>query len=594
MAMLMFGKFKEVATEEDQRALRALEMIRHLPVAVSQFDIQGNVMDQNPEALATFGSSKARQTMQRMNSPLDNVSVSSDDDDESTVTDIDDEEDEDVFDMPSSQFVSRFVDPEEGRRVLEDVKSGKDCSLEALQHTVLGPRWSSVRVRKTKDPVSSEPVILYSARDITQVVEAKKQAENADIARSDFFALMQHEIRTPLHHVVSVVEMASQSTPTKEESSFQALLRSASRLLMTVIVDLFDRMDGANKDQITLESAPFNLKDVVDCTMTTLRPKAKTKGLYVNVNMSNRLGMMSFIGDQNRLRQLLFNLLHNSCKYTQSGGIDLTIKRHSKTRSNRTWVRFTVKDTGIGINLQQRQRLFENRPLSQLENDRGVGLSICKALVDAMGGKIGVESHAGSGSSFWFELPFRRSTSANLGDSMSTLEPVPDEGGLRILLTDCDAINCKVMTTMLEKLGNTVVTCSDGPSMISHVENDCFDVVLVEIQLPGMSGLEATKRLRSLGFSREALPILALSTTHPSKGFSETGLNDWLTKPLLMKDIKAAMTNAMCNCASSVETSVFTGGSYDGTFTKRSVTESMSDNLVSLVSSGLTRSSRGY
>ena len=132
--MLMCGTFKEVTTEEDQRALRALEMLRHLPVAVCQFDIEGNVMEQNPEALAAFGSSgtQERKHVQRMNSPLDNISNASDDDDESTVTDIDDDEDEDVFEAPCCQFVSRFVDQDIGRRVLEDVKNGKDCSVEAL------------------------------------------------------------------------------------------------------------------------------------------------------------------------------------------------------------------------------------------------------------------------------------------------------------------------------------------------------------------------------------------------------------------------------------------------------------------------------
>lgn len=590
MAMLMCGTFKEVTTEEDQRALRALEMLRHLPVAVCQFDMDGNVMEQNPEALAEFGTSSAqeRQPVQGMNSPLENVSYASDDTDESTVTDVDDEEDEDGFEALCCQFVSRFVDQDLGRRVLQDAKNGKDCSLEALQHTVLGQKWSLVRVRKTKDPVTSEPVILYSARDITQVVEAKQQAENANMAKSDFFALMAHEIRTPLHHVVSAVELVSQTEPTKEESDLQALLRSSSKVLMTVINDLFDRMDG-NKEKISLEQASFNLKDVVDCTMTTLSPKAKNKGLYMQVNMSNRLAGMSFIGDQNRLRQLLFNLLHNSCKYTFTGGIDLTIKRHSKIQHNRTWLRFTISDTGPGITLKERRRLFENQPLSHLNNDSGVGLSICKALVDAMGGRIGVNSQAGSGSTFWFELPFRRSTSKT---SLRTLEPVPDEGGLRILLADCDAFNCQNMTAMFEKTGNTVVTCADGPSMISHVQQSTFDVVLAEINLPGMSGIDAVRRVRDMGYSRESLPILAMSTTPPAKDFADMGMNDWLTKPLLMKDIKSAMTNAMCNGASSVGTSVFTG-SCEGTFYgKRGSAEPLGDNLVSMFEAGLRTSHR--
>lgn len=587
MAMLIQGVYKDMSKKADQQALRAVEMLRHLPVPVTQFDIQGNVMEQNPEALAAFGSIKELD-----NPPRDGVSMTNDDDDdESTVTDVDDVDDEDVFDLggTSASFVNRFVDPDVGRKTLENVTDGKDCSLEAQLHTVHGPRWSSVRVRQAKDPVTTEPVLLFSARDITQVVDAKLQVEKANIAKSDFFAMMQHEIRTPLHHVVGMVEVASQTELTEQDSNIHNVLRSSANLLLTVIHDLFDSMDG-KKDGITLDYTTFNVAEVVHSVTTTIAARAKAKNLQTKVNISPRLGMMSFNGDPNRLRQILFNLLHNACKYTQSGGIELTVQRHSKTRGNRTWLRFVVKDTGIGISLQQRQRLFEKRPLSQLDGESGVGLSICKALVDAMGGRIGVESHAGSGSTLWFELPFRRSASVSpLDDLSGHLDPVPDEGGLRILLVDSDPINCELMRNMLEKSGNTVVICSDGPAMIKQVRETSFDVALVEVQLPGMSGLEATQQIRSLGHSLESFPILAVTTLAPPFNIADTGFNNWLTKPLLMKDIRIAMTEAMCNCAGSVGTTTAFTGSCDGTYySKRDTAQtSMLDNLVSLSRTGM-------
>lgn len=606
MAMLVHGVIKDVSTETEQKGLRAVEMLRHLPVAVCQFDIEGHLMEQNPEALAAFGNNNSQPSQRKRrqgrslvtpnDSPLDNISLSSSSSDESTVTDIDDDDDdeeEDVFDVPVSQFVSHFVDQNLGRQVLEDVKNGKDCSLEALQHTLHGPRWSSVRVRKTKDPVTTEPVLLYSARDITQVIDAKEQAEKANIAKSDFFAMMAYEVRTPLHHVVNVIELVSKSCAslTKAESTFKTLLDSSAKLLMTVINDLFDSLDGT-KDKVTLEDSTFRLDDVVNHAMTLVMPKAKHKGLQLRVGLSSRLGKMDFVGDQNRVNQVLFNLLQNAVKYTQYGSVDLSIKRHLRTRSRRTWIRFEVKDTGIGISLQQRQRLLEKRPLLFLDKEGGVGLSMCKAVVDSMGGRIGVESYTGQGSTFWFELPFRRkgttSGSHHVEDSVTTLESVPDEGGLRILLVDDDETNCRIMTAMLQKLGNVVESCSDGQEMVKRVQTNAFDVVLVEIQLPGLSGLEATRQVRALGYSREALPILALTSVAPRTDFLEVGLNDWLTKPLLMKDIKAAMTNAICNCGSSAGTSIFTGNCDEtGTYTKRSITEGTADNLMSLMSSAI-------
>lgn len=635
MAMLMQGVYakEDLSGKAAQQGLRAVEMLRHLPVAVCQFDANGQVMEQNPEALAAFGSlmipednaassSGEQKGGVPLHSPLDNISLSPSSDDESTVTDVDDfgEEDEEedcACDAPHfkssktqtcSQFVSRFVDQDLGRRVLNQVKEGKDCSIEALQHTVLGPRWSSIRARQTKDPITAEPVILYSARDISQVVEAKEQAQQADAAKSDFFAFMAHEMRTPLHHVISVIELIStdQQGITGEEkdapsslidtSKLKSLLQSSAKLLMTVIHDLFDRMDGT-KDKITLEQTTFTLHDVVDSVVEVVTPKAKMKGIKTVVSIATSLEKWSFVGDPNRLRQILFNLLHNAVKYTQSGKIEVSVRRLPRKQSSLQRVRFTVKDTGIGISLEQRYRLFEKRPLSQLAADTGVGLSICKALVDAMGGEIGVDSRAGSGSTFWFDIPLRKSTSQksltdhktiNAINSSLCLESVPDEGGLQILLVDPDEITRKIMTAMLERMGNTVLICCDGLTMIQMIQKHSLDVVMVETELPGLSGVEATRQVRNLGYSRETLPILALTTQSPTPDYPEAGLNDWLTKPLLMRDIKTAMTNAICNCSMSAGTTSLFAGSYADTRarqTRDGLEESMhSENIVSLLS----------
>jgi signal transduction histidine kinase/FixJ family two-component response regulator len=612
----------------EQQALRATEMLRHLPVAVCLTDIAGNILEQNPEALAVFGSTTG--------------GSSTSDSENSTSPEEDEHEDGDDQKPTTCSFVKRFVDRPLGRRILEQAQTGKDVSLEALQYTVHGKRWAAIKVRQTKDPVTSNPILLYSARDITAVVEAKRQATTAELAKLDLVADMAHALRTPLQHVVGVVELLSKKEkPNKlmkstERDNFTNLLQSAAQLLMAVIHDLMETVSNNqdlsscsnhgnarpkrdvstlvynhniprtnshtsnSKPRIILEHSPLIIKEVLQSAVATIQPYANAKDLVLRCTLHS--GFLSrdtaaLMGDSTRLGQVLFNLLHNACKFTCHGSISLSVRRLSLKSSKRVRLRFEVKDTGVGMNLEEQRKCMKSRSWKRDRKDdfdqehhdattRGVGLARCKTLVDAMGGTMGVQSKPGQGATFWVELPFLRSNNSNIGTnstsnsnnhkmvtsstdsrmdssarksgSSTLLDPVPDEGGLQILLVDKNHAGRSVMKALMEEHGHDVNTADDGDSMVTAILKGSFDLVLVETILPcagtrdGTSrynAVQAVSQLRTLGYSAESLPIIALTAAVPRADYPEMGFNDWLTKPMLMKDIQKAMTNAICNVA---------------------------------------------
>ena len=591
-------------TSQEEKALRATEMIRHLPVAVCMTDLEGNVLEQNPEAIAVFGM---------------------------VPTTVDKEKTQ----KEPTTFVKRFVDQALGARVLEQAKTGhQDVSLEALQHTVDGTQWSAIKVRQTKDPVTSQPILLYSARDITAVVQAQRQASTAELAKLDLLANMAHAVRTPLQHVVGVVELLTKerafdnpAASHQDPKKFSTLLQSSAQLLMSVIHDLMDTVGSSGtqdatriqesqatimnptdlqysnkntnnnnnpqspKRRVLLEHAPIDIKQVLQHAVATIEPQTQAKQLTIRVSIHSRSlnsTANTLMGDANRLGQVLFEMLHNAVKHTSKGGITLSVRRLSLKSSRRVRLRFDVKDTGVGMNLEQQQRCLDpvnhNDNNNHKTNGNGVGLGRCKALIDAMGGSMGVQGKPGQGSTFWFEIPFlrtskkpprmmkkmqRRSKSRQQQQSdqplqgssgLLALDAVPDEGGMRLLLVDRDSPGRSVMIALLESSGYQVTAAETGDAMVEEVtsleEEEPFDGVLLEIQLPSLStgdgtskldALQATKELRTLGYSTEKLPILALTAAVARADYPELGLNDWLTKPMLVKDIQKAITNAICN-----------------------------------------------
>ena len=497
----------------EEKGLRGIEMIRHLPIAVEQFDCKGEVMEQNPEALKLFGPGDQNSFIKK-------------------------------------NVLSRFVDQELGKDVLRKVvEDGQDYEVEAQQHTTRGSLWFAVKARRSRDPVSGEPVILYSARDITELVQAKKEAEKANIAKSEFIAVMAHEIRTPLHQVNGFIELLNRTSLDAKQTEYSTHLEQSSMHLMTVINDLLD-FTKLELGKMKLESIPFEVRDVVSGAVAVISPKAIQKGLEVVVHPIPGSIPLKVSGDPTRLRQVLHNLLHNAVEFTHKGGIYVTVSSDSGDNSGKAIIEFSVVDSGIGLNEQYCDTIFEKYQqggtgVSRKYGGTGLGLAICKALVISMNGSIGVESEVGSGSRFWFRIPFDLPVAVSRTQETETLEMVKqDQPSLRILVAEDNQVNQQLVLAMLKRMGHNVMFANNGCEAVEKIEEGEFDLILMDVQMPKMDGYEATRAIRSMGWTATVLPIIGLTASFRTADigkYREVGMNDCLCKPLSMDNLSRAI-----------------------------------------------------
>jgi len=556
---------KDVKDEVMNETIRGVEMLRHLSVAVCQFDLSGRVMFQNPIAIPAQVEDENEANVESNGTTKSH----NDSDAKGGTSNPANREDSSINRgniRRSGDFVDRFVDPNLGRQLLEKLQSAQqeteqEVDLEAEIQTNNGPRWNAIQLRKTLDPVTGQPAILYSARDISDKVQAKKERKEKE-QKSEFLAIMAHEIRTPLHQIIGFIDLLDQTTELdREQRSYVKLLKSCAHGLLTVISDVLD-YSKLEAGKMHLESIPYEPKSVLEATLEAVRASCEEKGIYLTFDWNKDIPF-KLLGDPNRLRQVLLNLLSNAVKFTKKGGIHVLVqfipgsldscnRQQEKQRKlnaiteqrqedTPALIKFIVKDTGMGI-LPEHQSLIFHRynqgalSIARKHGGTGLGLSICKLLVKRMGGTIGVESEFGQGSSFWFCLPAEIPNEPDAAEAADD-ELVSETEGLKILVAEDNKINQKLVKRMLERLGHTPTIAENGKEAIELIDKDHkFDLVLMDIQMPVMDGLEATRRLRMLGYSD--LPIIGLTASVARSDFTELGFDDWLAKPVPMKALK--------------------------------------------------------
>mmetsp|Transcript_8999 Transcript_8999/g.24940 ORF Transcript_8999/g.24940 Transcript_8999/m.24940 type:complete len:752 (+) Transcript_8999:140-2395(+) len=599
----------------EESSTRDIEMLRHVPVPVARFDLQGKNLYQNPEDLRVFGM--VGQKRPEVRTDGGGGEVPSDD----------------------NSFVNRFVDKELGRTVLEKAQKERgenDSSTDGSSTIRLDtdyrvdeaellvdqgpPRHFAVTLRKSPDPYTSEPIILYSARDVTEIRQAR--------LKSEFMSVIAHEIRTPLHQIagfMDLLELSNRPETPLSHSQLESvkLVQKSTESLMDIINDLLD-YNVLEAGHLKLSAVKFSVTSVLDACVAAVEAEAANKGLELICEFSEDLQQQEqHIGDPNKLRQIIINLLLNAVKFTHKGSV--TFKAFVRDEDDRMQyslssttpetvsqsteetkddgikqiIRFEVIDTGIGIDECHREIIFErygqaNGSIQHEYGGTGLGLSICKSLTEAMGGKIGMESEVGNGTTFSLEIPLEPVSASPSNDSPQTngvgsmniggvpkvvIAPSPAASrnnqyksdaalndpnnsdsssgphptSLRILVAEDNAVSQKMIKRMLVTMGHSVTIACNGQEAVDALQKEqagpsvvaTYDLVLMDIQMPVLDGVEATKVIRSrLNIKQDELPVLGLTASfHKSDlgTYLRVGMNTCLSKPIRFDALKTAL-----------------------------------------------------
>ncbi|WP_320009323.1 ATP-binding protein [Maridesulfovibrio sp.] len=456
-----------------------------------------------------------------------------------------------VFDLnqlPKSKVIAQM---QEAKR--------NDLASFIFQHRIANGEVRDVEVFSGPFNFKGKVWLISIVHDITQrlkyekeLSKAKEAAILANKTKDEFLANISHEIRTPLNGVMGMLQVMNTDDLKEEHRECIKVALQSSRNLLRVLDDILD-ISKVAAGTLDLIEENFSLKQVLNDSVELFKHQADCKNIKLSFYVADKI-QDTYIGDEGRIRQILFNLVGNSVKFTDEGSITIRIRSGAESNEDKTQLLFTVTDTGMGIPEKYQRSIFDSftqvdGSLSRKYKGAGLGLSIVKRLVDLMGGSVNIESSLGEGTSVTFSL-FLKHAEKNATDAEEQPNTKHLPGRLAIMLVEDEPVNRMMASKLLKRMGHDVICAENGTECLEKLQYAKIDAILMDIQMPGMDGLEATRRIRtSEDFTRKRnVPIIALSA-HASKesryAALEAGVNAYLCKPFEINDLKKILASSI-------------------------------------------------
>lgn len=384
---------------------------------------------------------------------------------------------------------------------------------------------------------------------LAQSEEAECRAEAASRAKSQFLANMSHEIRTPMNGIIGMNELLLRTRLTASQRQYAETVQTSAHALLGIIDDILD-ISKLEAGKLEIETIDFRLGEVIGPAVDLLAPQALDKGLTLTYDIdAGADGPLR--GDPTRLRQVLLNLVANGVKFTDHGGVE--VQARGQAQAGRTRIRVEVRDTGIGLTEEQKSRLFQNfqqadGSITRKYGGTGLGLAISRQLVELMGGRIGVDDREGGGAVFWFELDLEAGATTTAAETEA--EPIADDSArpAHVLLVEDNDINARLATEVLRQIGFSVERAAHGGEAVDAVTARPFDLILMDVNMPVMDGLEASRRIRRLAGPAGRTPIVAMTANAMASDEAAcraAGMDAFVAKPFKLDQFVAILAQTL-------------------------------------------------